>query len=279
MPKIRFVLKSNRDRLVTDVVSRFILTGERATERNQSDLEPTSNRFTVNAAPGRYTLELEVDGFEDFGANVEVRSSSAPLTEVPIILTHKCTDLPEFVELDAMQQTLLATYSPGGQPVWKSLSDNQAATFFQVTHALLNTGLANGRSLSSYIDKIRVIGGVKIEDHVLFPEDTTKKRTQTGWRLHVVIRDADRAGIADALVADGAFGEQDPGQIHQTHRSFGLTKSHRQKGDLPRLQIVLSDDNKHADVDLDVVLHRSSPHDVFDDFIRKFPEVAGIYRF
>jgi hypothetical protein len=58
-----------------------------------------------------------------------------------------------------------------------------------------------------------------------------------------------------------------------------LRKSHRERERMPRLQIVLSDDNVHADVDLDVEFDRSSPHDVFRHFIERFPEVEGIYGF
>jgi hypothetical protein len=55
--------------------------------------------------------------------------------------------------------------------------------------------LANKRTLASYIDTVRRIGGVKIEDTI--PDN--KPRTATGWRLHAMIRGADLGGIISDL--------------------------------------------------------------------------------
>jgi hypothetical protein len=68
------------------------------------------------------------------------------------------------------------------------------------------------------------------------------------------------------------------GFVHSTHKKFGFTKSFRQTGLLPRLQIVLDDSNTFADVDPDVELHRSSPHDIFKDFAKRYPEVGNIFQ-
>jgi hypothetical protein len=276
MPKFRFALFSQRNRPIDDLVSTFIFNGKRSTLRDDRNLKPSSKRFTVDAAPGDYELQLEIDGFDMFRGDMRVTMNTPPVVDVR--LTHRCTDLPDFMQLHATQQKMLATFDPNTQQIWQSLSDNQAATFFQVTHALLNTSLANGRALSSYIETVRRIGGVEIEDTILFPPDPGKSRTATGWRMHVVINQADRANLVSDLIERDIFGEQDD-STHSTHRKFGLTKSHRETGPLPKLQIVLSKDNVHADVDLDVELHRSSPHHVFKHFIQKFPEVADIYRF
>jgi hypothetical protein len=55
--------------------------------------------------------------------------------------------------------------------------------------------LANKRTLASYIDTVRRIGGVKIEDTI--PDN--KPRTATGWRLHVMIHGADLGRIVSDL--------------------------------------------------------------------------------
>lgn len=276
MPKFRFELLSHRDRPVTDLVDTFIFSGPNFTLRDERGLKPTSKRFTVDAQPGNYELQLEIEGFKLFRKNVKIAVDTPPVIEVK--LTHRCSVLPEFDDLHAAQRALLATFNPEAERAWRRLSDNQAATFFQLSHALNNTFLSNRRPLSSYIETVRRIGGAQIEDNVLYPHDPNKSRTATGWRMHVVIREADREGIVDDLMRGDVFGRQDD-STHSTHRKFGLTKSHRQRGILPRLQIVLSKDYTHADVDLDVELHRSSPHHVFGHFIKRFPEVEEIYRF
>ena len=44
-------------------------------------------------------------------------------------------------------------------------------------------------------------------------------------------------------------------------------------------EIVFDQNYEHADLDLDVALHRSSPHRVFRHFVKKFPEVSGLYKY
>ena len=47
----------------------------------------------------------------------------------------------------------------------------------------------------------------------------------------------------------------------------------------PRLQVVTNHEGSGADVDLDAgAFHKSSPHDVFKDFAKRFPEGAKIYK-
>jgi hypothetical protein len=275
MPKFRFALFSHRNRPITDLVDTFILNGQRVGPvRAERDLKPTSKLFTVDAPADKYELQLEVDGFKLFRRTVEIKPNAPPV--IGINLTHRCSDLPEFDELNAKQRALLATFNPGAgvEEIWRSLSDNQCATFFQLSHALNNIKLTNKRALVSYIDTVRRIGGAEIEDTI--PDN--KSRTATGWRFHVTIRGSDINRIVSDLTQGETFGDQD-GFTHPTHGKFGLRKSHREKERMPRLQIVLSNDNLHADVDLDVEFDRSSPHDVFRHFIRRFPEVEGIYQF
>lgn len=275
MPKFRFEFFSQRNRPVADLVDTFILNGKRiGPVRDERDLKPASKRFTVDAPPDKYELQVEVDGFKLFRGELEIKHNAPAV--IPVQLTHKCKVLPAFNELASGQQGLLATFRPGTTPdqIWQELNDNQAATFFQLSHSLLNTELANGRRVSSYIESVRRIGGAALEDDII----DGKTRTSVGWRLHATIRNADRKRIVNELTEEDVFGEQD-GFTHSTHARFGLNKSHRLQGPLPKLQIVLSDDHVHADLDLDVEFDRSGPHDVYKHFIKRFPEVAAIYSF
>jgi hypothetical protein len=282
MPKIRFDLFSQRNRPIDDLVDVYLLNGKRVGPvRDERDIKPTNKKFTVDVPPDKYELQLEIDGFKLFRGVLDIKATTPTIQRVE--LTHRCSDLPEFKELSAGQKALLATFRPDTSPsqIWQELSDNQAATFFQLSHTLVETKLTNGRKLSSYIETVRRIGGVEIEDTI--PDGKT--RTATGWRLHVVIRAEDREPIVSDLMAGGTFGPQDD-FTHSTHARFGLKKSHRETGPRPKLQIVLSEnndhedeDNVHADVDLDVEFDLSAPHDVFKHFIKRFPGVAGIYGF
>jgi hypothetical protein len=275
MPKFKFTLFSERDKPVADRIDTFIFNGKQfGPIRNERDLKPTSKLFTIDAPPDKYELQLEIEGFKLL-RNILKITQNIP-AEIKLQLPHKCNRLPAFDELVPDQQALLATFKTNTPPdqTWQALSDNQCATFFQLSHTLLQTKLANGRNLASYVHSILCIGGVEIENTI--PDG--KKRTATGWRFHVTIREEDRPQIVADLIKQEVFGNQD-GFVHPTHSKFGLIKSHRQRGILPRLQVVLSADNSHADLDLDVEFDRSSPHDVFKHFIKKFPEVEGVYQF
>jgi hypothetical protein len=275
MPKIRFALVSARNKPVDDPISTFILDAERGgIIRDERNILHTSKRLAVDAAPGKYTAQIEIGGFRLFVKNLVIDKNSPEV--IPLTLTHRCKVLPEHDELNPAQQALLELFAPESDPqsVWNGLSENQSATFFQITHALSKMELANGRTLASYIEKIRRLAGVRMEDDL--PDG--KLKTATGWRMHVIIRQPDRARIEAELTDEGVFGKGGS-RIHPTHRKFGLTKSFREQGARPRLQIVFNENNEHADLDLDIGFHRSAPHDVYRDFIRKFPEVSGVYKF
>jgi hypothetical protein len=277
MPKIRFALVSARNRPVDDPISTFILDAERGgIIRDERNILHTSKRWAVDAAPGKYAAQIEIGGFRLFAKNLIIDKNSPDV--IPLPLTHLCKDLPELDELNPAQQALLELYAPGSDPrsVWSGLSENRAATFFQITHALSQKELANGRTLASYIASVRRIAGVRMEDDL--PDG--KLKTATGWRMHVIIRQQDRARIEAALTDEGVFGKKaDVTCIHPTHKRFGLIRSFREQAALPRIQIVLDQNNEHADLDVDIGFHRSSPHDVYRDFIRKYPEVSGIYKY
>jgi hypothetical protein len=275
MPKFKFMLFSERHKPVADRINTFILNGKQfGPIRNERDLKPTSKLLTVDAPPDKYELQLEIEGFKLHRNLLKITQNIPP--EIKLVLPHRCTRLPAFDELEPAQQALLAAFKSNAPPeqTWLGLSDNQCATFFQLSHTLLQTILANGRNLASYVESVLCIGGVEIENTI--PDG--KKRTATGWRFHVTIREEDRPQIVADLIKKEVFGNQD-GFVHPTHSKFGLIKSHRQRGSLPRLQVVLSADNSHADLDLDVEFDRSSPHDVFKHFIKKYPEVKDIYQF
>ncbi len=275
MPKFKMNLVSNRGRAIDDKVSVLIVNGQRTGPlRNERDIKSSSNLFKVDAAPDKYEVQVEVEGFKLFRANVMVGMTMP--AEVPLQLTHKCKVLPTFAQLHPTQQHLLGTFNGGGdaEAIWNGLTDSQAATFFQLSHALVNIELANGRAVSSYVKSVLRIGGNEITG----PAPNGSLKNAVGWRLHVEINNADRRGIVAALTQEGLFGDQD-GSTHSTHSRFGYNKSHRQRGGLPKLQLVLSDDHAGSDVDLDVEFDRSSPHDVHRHFIARFPEVQPIFQF
>jgi hypothetical protein len=182
--------------------------------------------------------------------------------------------MPALQDLSARQKQLLASNGDSASARWAGLSDNQAGTFFQISHALTQRRLRNGRNLGSYVETVRVIGGAEIEDDI--PDGTVRRAT--GWRMHITIQAADRASIERDIVADGIFGPRDDFS-HPTHKKFGLVHSHRETGALPQRQIVFDPAFEHADVDLDVELHRSAPHDVFKRFKAKFPAATENFRF
>lgn len=280
MPKIRLVLESESagGRPVEDPISMFLLESRRAGRiREAHGISVDSKQLRVDAAPDDYTVQIEMEGYRDFAGKFTIKADSPPI--VPIKLKHRSKSLPEFTDLLNRQKELLGTFD-GSQPagaLWKSISENRAAAFFQVTFALTQKRLANGRTLDSYIDKIRRIAGARVDDDI--PDG--KSRSATGWRLHVTINPADRGQFDGDLLA-GGFRRDD--FSHSTHAKYGLTKSHRETGDLPRLQIVLNEtnssrENTHADVDLDVELHRSAPHDVFRRFAERFPLGTEVYKY
>ncbi len=276
MPKIGLKFTSQRKKPVDGPVDTYILKSKHGgIIRDDRNLKITSKRFNVDAAPDLYTLGIEINGFRSAAFNFTVTAQTKG--DIFFELQHKCKDLPEFSELSPTQQTLLQTFAPNTPPhqIWESLSDNQCATFFQITHALTRRKLNNNRVLADYINKIRVIGGSEIIDTL--PDE--KEKSAVGWRMHAVINKDDRKTIEKDLRGGDIFGEKDP-FTDPTHAKFGLIKSYRETGDDPKIQIVLDKDNIHVDLDLDVtIFHRSSPQEVFDSFIERFPEVSGIYKY
>lgn len=279
MPKIRIELRSQRGRRLDDLIKRFLFEGKgMGLQRDLSMVPPSSKQLTVDAAPGTYHLQVEIEGFHLCWKTVRVRSAKKrPKVPIPVVIRaeHRCTDLPTWSELSQWQQRMLARSAGqlGGRKAWEKLADNQACSFFQITYALERTPMGKGMLLSDYVQRVQRIGGAEIVGKT--PEGRTEH--SVGWRLHVTIKPSRRASIGRELARNGFH--RDEGFVHPTHARFGYTRSFRQVGPNPRLQLVLRADGSGADVDLDQgAFHLSSPKDVYGSLKRKFPAVARIYQ-
>ena len=273
MPKIRIEPRSQSGRPILDRIATFILeSSQGGLIRDERDIAPGSKRLMVDAAPANYGVQFEINGFHHFIGKFKIEAQSGPV--VPVELAHLSKAMPGLQDLSKEQKRLLASDGSSASTRWAGLSDNQAGTFFQISHALSKRLLGNGRGLSSYVETVRVIGGSEISDDI--PDG--KIRSETGWRMHVTINPEDRQKIESDIVENGVFGPRER-SAHRTHKRFGLVFSHRETGPLPRIQVVFDEKFEHADVDLDVVLHRSSPHEVFREFKKKFPEATENFKF
>jgi hypothetical protein len=273
MPMIQLRFFSQRDRAITDPVlpDQFEITGTHFV--HPADIDPAPGGLDANLVPGHYTCQLWLDGFKS--GKFALHAASSPKTKtVKTRVDHRCTLLPDLAQFDAEQQRLFSSFVNKGSDSkeWNALSDNQACTFFQVTYALARTPLNGNGALSGVIQRVQRIGGSLITG--LVPGGT---RCATGWRLHVLIKPAHRDSIAAQLKANGF--KRDDGPTHSTHTRFGYTRSFRQQGAQPLLQIVFNDDFSGADVDLDRgVFHKSAPHNVYKAMKKKFPGVEEIYK-
>lgn len=270
LPDIRIELVSQRNRRVDDKVLEADIEGTHYV--HPLDVKRGRGYVLADVVPGRYRATIAVDGFRrstgQFGA--KAKRNQTFTWKIP----QRCTRLPAWGELDQRQQRLLRSFAGArnARRVWNQLADNQACTFFQVTYALARTAMGEA-VLSDYIQRVRVIGGAEI---VARAEDG-RERKATGWRLHVAIKPSRRGSIAPDLVRHGF--KADKGFVHPTHTRFGFTKSFRQQGRNPRLQMVLRADGSGADVDLDNgAFHRSSPMAVYGALKKRFPGVERIYR-
>lgn len=272
MPMIKLRFFSQRDRAIADPVlpDHFKIAGTHFV--HAADMDPVEGGLDANLVPGHYTCELWLEGFENKKFTFKADKAKTINAKVP----HRCTLLPGIAEinLDPEQQRLFTSFAGAGSEAkeWDALSDNQACTFFQVTYALAHTPF-NGGLLASVIRRVQRIGGATITGPV--PGGGTHRAT--GWRLHVLIKPDHRDSIATQLKSNNF--KRDNGPTHPTHTRFGYTKSFRQKGEQPLLQMVFNDDFSGADVDLDRgAFHKSAPHDVYKAMKKKFPGVEGIYK-
>jgi hypothetical protein len=270
MPTVTLSLRSQRSKPVTDAVQFIEVRGRTSGPVMKSDIDLKAGEIVMDLVPDQYTIDVEIGGFKaargKFDVGAQAIARSFPLENL-------VSTLPGVGELEPEQkrllQTLDATKTPG--QIWSALTDNKAATLFQVSHALSQVTLANGAPLSSTVDQVIRVGGAELTA----PDTSGTSRTVIGWRMHVTFV----GGASIETVLEGAGFKRDEGEAHPTHKRFGFVRSFREKKGAPRLQVVTNHEGSGADVDLDAgAFHKSSPHDVFKDFAKRFPEGAKIYK-
>jgi hypothetical protein len=274
MPKITVRLSSHRGRAATDPPEQVKIKGTHYV--HPLDIDYFDGGFVADLVPGRYVADVRMDGFERNPR--ALRAYANEPKEHSWRFEHRCDRLPTFRDLDEEQRRLLESFAGEDRAAsWDNLSDNRACTFFQITYALVRTPVA-GRRLSDYIDSVERIGGAQIEGPS--PDGETKRAV--GWRMHVTIVPEFMPQMVDDIESAGF--EAVSGVAHPTHTKFGYTRSYRQTGKNPKLQLVFMPSANDpggfvgADVDLDRgFLHKSSFYDIYRSLIRKFPEVEEIY--
>jgi hypothetical protein len=271
MPTVTLALRSQRKKPIPDEIKSISIRGLVSGPVQSGDIEfRPGGEIVLDLVPDHYTIDIEPAGFVPSRGKVKVGFD--PVVSI-LEIENLITRLPTVGELSKEQKRLLTTLdaSKTEAEIWDALSDNKAATFFQVTHALTEVMLADGTALSTVVDRVVRVGGSQLTA----PDPTGTPRTVIGWRMHVVF--VGGTPIADLLL--GAKFKRDPGEAHPTHKRFGFVKSFREKGTNPRLQVVTNHEGVSADVDLDNgVFHKSSPHDVFKNFAKRFPAGAKVYK-
>jgi hypothetical protein len=268
MPTVTLSLRSQRAKPVPDRVEFIAVRGRFSGPVQPGDIELRPSEILLDVVPDHYTINIEVGGFTP--AKGELQVGSQALARV-FPLENRVSILPKVSELGPEQRRLLQTLDDTKTPgeIWDALTDNKAATFFQVTHALTKVLLATGNSLSSAVDLIVRLGGSELTA----PDTSGTSRTVIGWRMHVVF-----VGPSIETVIEGAGFKRDSGEAHPTHKRFGFVRSFREKKGNPRLQIVTNHEGSGADIDLDIgAFHRSSPQHVFKAFAKRFPDTSEIY--
>ena len=176
--------------------------------------------------------------------------------------------LPLFSQLSQSQRDLAGMLPAKGSPQerWESLSDNQSATFYQLTVALTRCA---GGLLANHIASIARVGGSKLKC-------PGRKRPVDGWRIHVAWR---HSANIEHLLKEVGF-QRDTGATHATHTNCGYVTGYREADDYdPKLQIVLNNDGSGADVDLDVGwAHKSAPRDVYEKLIAKYSGIDTLFK-
>jgi len=270
MPTVTLLLKSQRSRRIPDRIS-ISLRGAGSGPVQPGDIEERgAGEVVLDLVPDLYTMDVEVDGFAPKRAKLRVEFD--PIVH-ELEVDNLVTLMPTFDDLSDEQERLLKTLDGGNKPeeLWDELSDNKAATFFQVTHALTEVTTKAGAPLSTAIEDIIRLGGSQLTA----PDTGGTMRSVVGWRMHVAF--VGGTPVEELLL--GAGFKRDEGTAHPTHSRFGFVKSFREKGANPRMQIVTDFEGKRADVDLDNgKFHRSSPHEVYKNFPKRFPKGAKIYK-
>src|SRR5690349_5187823 len=161
MPTVTLSLRSQRSKPVPDFV-QFMEVRERISEpvlRRDTDLK--ASEIAMDLVPNQYTIDVEIGGFKAARAKLDVGAKAIART-FPI--ENLVSTLPGVTELEPEQRRLLQTLDSTKTPgeIWSALTDNKAATLFQVTYALTQVTLANGASLSSTVDEIVRVGGAEL---------------------------------------------------------------------------------------------------------------------
>jgi hypothetical protein len=153
---------------------------------------------------------------------------------------------------------------------------DEKATFFQITFLLEKTKLSSGENLISHVKGLEngkgILAGDK-NDHLHF--NGTQAEVD-GWRIHVLTN----GKLTEDLLRSERF-SKDFLPADRTHKIFGYDKSFRDhRGSTPpHLQLVLDEDEKSSDADIDKgkYRHRSAPRDVYERLAKRYPEIEQIY--
>ena len=240
----------------------------------------TSNETFRTEAPGsyscnllehsKYRIEFDVPGF------IAHRTDNIQPTEgatIEIALPSRIV-LPDFSDLDDFQKRLLGSMADrAAEDVWSDLSDNQCASFYQITYVLQR--YKNG-VLAKHIVALLRVGGSEMK----CPNRSNQEdmRTVKGWRIHVKLN-WDRERI-EALLTENGFGE--PQAAVNVHSDCGYVSSFRsgriEDEDL-KLQICLEESDTGADIDLDNgSFHMSAPWHIYEPLRKAYANVSRYYR-
>jgi hypothetical protein len=275
MPNTILKLRSEQRRLeIPNRPEYYRVQGRTSGRILVGEVDWAPGRLRWNAVPDTYELSIDIPEFKHSRARFAV--GQKPSTK-SILIPSRCTKLPTYSQLAPWQPQLLGTLAPSktaGQ-VWASLSDNQRATFFQITYALGKYQLGNGATLADYVRRILRVGGSDMIGPN--PKKPGKKIRVVGWRIHVAFLATYRSDLEQDLLQNGF--KKDDGKAHPTHSRFGYVKSFRQRKGSPKLQITLNRDNSGADIDLDAgAFHLSAPHNVYKKLAKTFPAVKKHYK-
>ena len=219
----------------------------------------------------KYRVDFDVPGFLAYRAdNIQPTEGAT----IEVALPSRVVLLPDFDSLDDFQERLLGSMADrAARSVWADLSDNQCASFYQITYALRRYG--NG-VLAPYIVVLLRVGGSEMK----CPSGSNEEdmRTVKGWRIHVRFN-MNRERI-EKLLRENGFGA--PRDAVNVHSDCGYARSFRsgriENEDL-KLQICLEESGTGADIDLDTgALHRSAPWHIYKPLCNAYGDVSQHYR-
>ncbi len=182
---------------------------------------------------------------------------------------------PSYSALTPAQQRLLRTLpqcssTASSKACWdRTLSKVAKATFHMITHVLEHTDLMG----QPVIFHVTTVEGLLAEPKTTHFHGLTGTTARVdGWRLHLMLD-----GVSEDALQTAGW-RQWPLGAHRTHRAFGYTKDYRdwrdhEEWDGPFLQIVLNPEGTSSDSDLDKGRwsHRSSPKDIYQRFVERYP--------